>query len=204
MKLMAEYNPGSMDTNPIVSANSRDTTASEATVPTSNSSSLHPADVRRFLTTQSTSKRSVNMARCKYTVSSHKGTLPGALIDSGSNGGIAGSDVCVVGFHPYAKIDVEGIDNHRMTGLHIATVVATVKSNIGDIIVVLHHYGYTGKGTTSRTVPALSIGGVVFGIATNAVYPPSTPPILPDSIVSASSWPGWRRWACRSMNPGET
>ena len=53
-----------------------------------------------------------------------------------------------VGFHPHAKIDVEGIDNHRMTGLNISTVAATVKSNIGDIIIVLHHYGYTGKGNT--------------------------------------------------------
>ena len=35
-----------------------------------------------------------------------------------------------------------------MTGLHITTVAATVKSNIGDIIFVLHHYGYTGKGNS--------------------------------------------------------
>src|SRR5690606_30135665 len=37
-----------------------------------------------------------------------------------------------------------------------------------------------------------------------AVYPPSAAHRLPDSIVSASSLPGWRRWVCRSTSPGLT
>ena len=78
--LMAEHDPGPTETNLTVSTNSHDTTASETTIATSNTSSLHPADVRRFLANQSTSKRSVNMARRKYTVSSHKSSLPGAPI----------------------------------------------------------------------------------------------------------------------------
>ena len=111
-QLQAEHDPGPTDNNHTVSINPPDTTASTTTTPTSNTSSIHPADVRQFLANQSTSNRSVNMAQRKYTVSSHKGTLPGALIDRGSNGGIASNDVCVVGFHPHAKIDVDGIDNY--------------------------------------------------------------------------------------------
>ena len=49
-----------------------------------------------------------------------------------------------------------------------------------------------------------SCAGVVFGIATSAVYPPFAPARLPVSIVSESSLPGSRKCVCRSTKPGST
>ena len=46
------------------------------------------------------------------------------------------------------------------------------------------------RSCTSRTTEALSIVGVVFGMATTAVKPPSAAHRLPVSTVSASSRPG--------------
>ncbi len=66
------------------------------------------------------------------------------------------------------------------------------------------HSASRARSCTSRTTAALSMAGVVLGIATTAVNPPRAAQRLPDSIVSASSLPGWRRWACRSTSPGAT
>ena len=48
------------------------------------------------------------------------------------------------------------------------------------------------------------MAGSVFGMATTQVKPPRAAARLPVSTVSASSRPGWRRWACRSTRPGAT
>ena len=70
--------------------------------------------------------------------------------------------------------------------------------------------GYTSQqapapsSCTSRTTAAQSVGGSVLGMATTAVNPPRAAPREPVSMVSASSRPGWRRWACRSTSPGAT
>ena len=66
------------------------------------------------------------------------------------------------------------------------------------------HGAVRPSSSTSRTMPAWSMAGIVLGMARMHVYPPRAAPRAPDSTVSASSWPGWRRWLCRSTNPGLT
>src|SRR5271165_1706292 len=62
----------------------------------------------------------------------------------------------------------------------------------------------SARSRTVRTASAESSGGSVLGIATTAVKPPSAAARVPDSTVSASSSPGWRRWVWRSTRPGAT
>src|SRR5574337_1080554 len=50
----------------------------------------------------------------------------------------------------------------------------------------------------------VSLTGAVFGIQQTAVKPPRAAAIVPLAIVSLSSRPGWRRWTCMSINPGQT
>ena len=75
---------------------------------------------------------------------------------------------------------------------------------------VMHPAGLTSqhapfaRSSTWRTTAAESAGGLVLAIATTAVYPPRAAALAPLSIVSASSAPGSRRWACRSTSPGAT
>ncbi len=54
------------------------------------------------------------------------------------------------------------------------------------------------------TVSWLSMVGLVFGMQARSTNPPLAAALVPVSIVSASSFPGSRRWTCISIKPGET
>src|SRR5690242_10244401 len=56
----------------------------------------------------------------------------------------------------------------------------------------------------NRVIEALSCTGFVFGMQQTAVNPPRAAASVPVAIVSEDSWPGSRKCACRSMNPGAT
>ena len=72
-----------------------------------------------------------------------------ALIDRGSNGGIAGNDVRVISFHPDMDANVGNIGNtNQFTNLPLATVGGVVQTSIGPAIIVLPFYAYTGQDTT--------------------------------------------------------
>ena len=72
-----------------------------------------------------------------------------ALIDCGSNGGIAGNDVCVISFHPDMHANVGNIGNiKQFTNLPLATAGGVVASSIGPVVIVLPFYTYTGQDTT--------------------------------------------------------
>src|SRR5271154_557464 len=60
------------------------------------------------------------------------------------------------------------------------------------------------RSTMPRVTDALSFTGCVFGMQQTAVNPPRAAARVPVSIVSDISWPGSRRWECRSMKPGAT
>ena len=60
------------------------------------------------------------------------------------------------------------------------------------------------RSTMPRVTDALSFTGCVLGMQQTAVNPPRAAARVPVSIVSDISWPGSRRWQCKSMNPGAT
>ena len=72
-----------------------------------------------------------------------------ALIDCGSNGGIAGNDVRIISFHPDMHANVGNIGNtNQFTNLPLATVGGVIPTSIGLAIIVLPFYVYTGQDTT--------------------------------------------------------
>jgi hypothetical protein len=83
-----------------------------------------------------------------YQVSNHKQTmLPLALNDHGTNGGVAGSDTCLID-QSLHSVHIQGIDDHMIKDIPIGTVGAVINTQRGDVIAIMHQYVYTGKGGT--------------------------------------------------------
>ncbi len=85
-----------------------------------------------------------------YNISAHTcSTDLGSLVDCGANGGVAGADVRVISPNDDGRtVHVNGIDDHQITDLPIATYGGVVQSQRGEVIVILHQYAYHGKGKT--------------------------------------------------------
>jgi hypothetical protein len=83
-----------------------------------------------------------------YQVSNHKQTmLPLALIDRGTNGGVAGSDTRLID-KSLCSVHIQGIDNHMIKDVPVSTVGAVINTQRGEVIAIMHQYAYTGKGCT--------------------------------------------------------
>jgi hypothetical protein len=83
-----------------------------------------------------------------YQVSNHKKTtLPLALIDCGTNGGVARSDTWLIDKSLHS-VHIQGIDDHMIKDVLIGTVSAVVNTQHGEVIAIMHQYAYTGKGST--------------------------------------------------------
>jgi hypothetical protein len=83
-----------------------------------------------------------------YQVSNHKQTmLPLALIDRGTNGGVAGSDTWLIDKSLHS-VHIQGINDHMIKDVPIGTVSAVVNTQRGEVIAIMHQYAYTGKGGT--------------------------------------------------------
>jgi hypothetical protein len=83
-----------------------------------------------------------------YQVSNHKQTmLPLALNDHGTNGGVAGSDTCLID-QSLHSVHIQGIDDHMIKDIPIGTVGAVINTQRGEVIAIMHQYVYTGKGGT--------------------------------------------------------
>ena len=66
-------------------------------------------------------------------------------IVSGANGGLAGSDVRILGTSS-RKCTVTGIDNHEIPGLDLVQCAALVETNHGMVNLIMNEYAYYGKG----------------------------------------------------------
>jgi hypothetical protein len=83
-----------------------------------------------------------------YQVSNHKQTLlPLALIDHGTNSGVAGSNTWLID-NSLCSVHIQGIDDHMIKDVPIGTVGAVVNTQHGEVIAIMHQYAYTGKGGT--------------------------------------------------------
>jgi hypothetical protein len=90
-----------------------------------------------------------------YSVSrsAHVSTYSGALIDRGSNGGLAGSQMCVIETYDNGRtVDIEGIDRHCMCRIPLGTAGAVVKTQLGPAIAIAHNYALIGTGKTIHSV----------------------------------------------------
>ena len=84
-------------------------------------------------------------------------TRKGALVDRGANGGIAGSDTRIMDTHPTRKVDIEGIDKHRLPDIPIVTAGAVVTTQKGDVIVVMNQYASVRTGILVDKLRPLAI-----------------------------------------------
>ena len=92
-------------------------------------------------TSKSTNTRSVNASitltntdPIVYSISrsAHVDAYGGALIDGGSNGGLAGQEMRVIETYDNGRtVDIEGIDRHRMCQIPLGSAGAVVKTQLG-------------------------------------------------------------------------
>jgi hypothetical protein len=82
-----------------------------------------------------------------YSVSASRTKRPGALIDRGANGGVAGEDARIIQ-KLHRTVDVQGIDNHQIVDIPIVIAGGVINTRRGPAIAILNQYAYIGKGRT--------------------------------------------------------
>ena len=84
-------------------------------------------------------------AHITYHVAQAQNSKHRSLVDRGANGGLAGSDVRILGTSS-RKCTVTGIDNHEIPGLDLVQCAALVETNHGIVNPIMNEYAYYGKG----------------------------------------------------------
>ena len=92
-------------------------------------------------------KRSCQIQVCQRYLFQHANHTNQQLVDRGANGGLAGSDMHVI-HKPHRKINVQGIDNHEVTGLDVVTAATLLNTSQGKVIGIFNEYAYLGKGSS--------------------------------------------------------
>jgi hypothetical protein len=66
---------------------------------------------------------------------------------SGANGGVAGTDVCVL-VKTFRTADIKGIDNHQLTDVPTGAVGGVVSTQKGHVVAIMHQYAWLGRGSS--------------------------------------------------------
>ncbi|GAX13599.1 hypothetical protein FisN_14Lh370 [Fistulifera solaris] len=111
----------------------------------------HPASMSALLGVPSSrpatsAPREVNAVRYLVSLHDHEPAL--SLVDRGANGGVAGDDVRLISRSPHHTVDIQGIDNHMMNSVPIATVGGVIDTQLGPRIAIFHNYAYIGRGSS--------------------------------------------------------
>ena len=91
-------------------------------------------------------KRSPQIQVCQCYLVQHANHTNQQLVDHGANGGLAGTDICVIQ-RTYHKISIQDIDNHEVTGLDVVTAATLLNTSQGKVISIFNEYAYLGKGS---------------------------------------------------------
>ena len=92
-------------------------------------------------------KRSRQIQVCQQYLFQHANHTNQQLVDCGANGGLAGSDMRVI-HKTHRKINIQGIDNHEVTGLDVVTAATLLNTSQGKVIGIFNEYAYLGKGSS--------------------------------------------------------
>ena len=92
-------------------------------------------------------KRSPQIQVCQCYLFQHASHTNQQLVDHDANGGLAGSDMHVI-HRTYLKINIQGIDNHEVTGLDVVTAATLLNTSQGKVIGIFNEYAYLGKGSS--------------------------------------------------------
>ena len=140
-------------------------------------------------------KRSHQIQVCQRYLFQHANHTNQQLVDCGANGGLAGSDMRVI-HKTLRKINIQGIDNHDVTGLDVVTAATLLNSSQGKVIGIFNEYAYLGKGSsihssgqlewfkTNDDEKSVKVGGTQL-ITTLDGY--SVPLLIKDGLAYATS-----------------
>ena len=92
-------------------------------------------------------KRSPQIQVCQCYLFQHANHTNQQLVDCGANGGLAGTDMRVI-HKTHRKINIQGIDNHEVTGLDVVTAATLLNTSQGKAIGIFNEYAYLGKGSS--------------------------------------------------------
>ena len=92
-------------------------------------------------------KRSRQIQVCQRYLFQHANHTNQQLVDRGANGGLAGSDMRVI-HKTHRKINIQGIDNHEVTGLDVVTAATLFNTSQGKVIGIFNEYAYLWKGSS--------------------------------------------------------
>ena len=92
-------------------------------------------------------KRSCQIQVCQRYLFQHANHINQQLVDRGANGGLAGSDMRVI-YKTHRKINIQGIDNHEVTGLDVVTAATLLNTSQGKVIGIFNEYAYLWKGSS--------------------------------------------------------
>ena len=92
-------------------------------------------------------KRSCQIQVCQRYLFQNANHTNQQLVDCDANGGLAGSDMRVI-HKTHRKINIQGIDNHEVTGLDVVTAATLLNTSQGKIIGIFNEYAYLGKGSS--------------------------------------------------------
>ena len=108
-----------------------------------NTSDEDASDISNVLSV----KRSPKIQVCQHYLFQHANHTNQQLVDHGTNGGLAGSYMHVI-HRTNRKINIQGIDNHEVTGLDVVTDATLLNTSQGKVIGIFHEYAYLGKGSS--------------------------------------------------------
>ena len=152
-----------------------------------NTSADDASDISNVLS----AKRSHQIQVCQCYLFQHAQQL----VDRGANGGLAGSDMRVI-HKTHGKINIQGIDNHEVTGLDVVTASTLLNTSRGKVIGIFNEYAYLGKGSsihssgqlewfkTNVDEKSVKVGGTQL-ITTLDGY--SVPVLIKDGLAYATS-----------------
>ena len=92
-------------------------------------------------------KRSRQIQVCQCYLFQHANHTNQQFLDRGANGGFAGSDMRVI-HKTHRKINIQGIDNHEVTGLDVVIAATLLNTSQGKVIGIFNEYAYLGKGSS--------------------------------------------------------
>ena len=92
-------------------------------------------------------KRSCQIQVCQCSLFEHANHTNQQLVDRGANGGLAGSDMRVI-HKTHRKINIQGIDNHEVTGLDVVTAATLLNTSQGKVIGIFNEYAYLAKASS--------------------------------------------------------
>ena len=156
-----------------------------------NTSADDASDISNVLS----AKRSPQIQVCQHYLFQHDNLTNQQLVDLGANEGLAGSDMRVL-HKTHRKINIQGIDNHEVTGLDVVTDATLLNTSQGKVIGIFNEYAYLGKGSsihssgqlewfqTNVDETSIKVGGTQL-ITTLDGY--SVPLLIKDGLAYATS-----------------